>query len=404
MEAFASARGVGEGPAEARLMAGFAALEAASAAATAEAEARGQRLLQIADAAPNGWVVVDADGRIERLNAAALTLLGLRAAPVGRTPLEGLHAAAVIDVIDLVRATGSRVEERDFVLGDRDLAVSAHPLAGGALAIVRDVGAERALDRARTDFVANASHEMRTPIAAILGFAETLLATPGGLAPDVDQMGRTIQRNAHRLKALFDDLLMLHQLEARRRSPEAKTADLSKLVRVATFPSRDAAMAKGIGFEVAVPATCEVRVSPEAITTILANLAGNAVKYTPIGGRIRVSITELDEEVQVAIADTGPGIARQHHARIFERFYRVDDGRAREVGGTGLGLAIVKHLADASGCRVSVRSDEGEGATFVVHVRRSTAVRPNRTWESTLLEGTADPSDMGAIVPERSPD
>lgn len=394
LHALAASRGEGEGAPAERLE---AALDAA-ARRVVEAEQRGvereRRLLRIADAAPNGWVVVDADGDIERLNVAALELLGLRAAPIGRSPLEGLHAPAVIDAIGHVQATGTAAAPTDFVHGARDLSVSAHPLEGGVLAVVRDVSDERALDRARTDFVANVSHELRTPIAAILGYAETVLDTPS-LPPEVGRMGQALLRNARRLRALFDDLLTLYKLEARRRPPDTSPVDVGELVRLAVTTARDNAAAKGVTFEVFAEAGPVVPASPEALSTIVSNLAGNAVKYTPSGGTIVVRVEADDTEARVRVRDTGVGIARQHHARIFERFYRVDEGRSREAGGTGLGLAIVKHLADASGCRVTVDSQEGRGAEFTVHLRRPVGPRPRITWDVTL-----DPPETFR-VPER---
>jgi two-component system phosphate regulon sensor histidine kinase PhoR len=355
-------------------------------AADAERRAVAARMDRVADAAPNGWIVIDADDRIERTNAAARDLLGLRRDPVGLSPLEALHAAEVIDAIERARATNERTEPREFAVAERDLSVSAHPMRPGVLAIVRDVSRERALDRARTEFVANVSHELRTPIAAILGYSETLLATPGGLSGEVDLMARTIHRNGLRLRELFDDLLELYKLETRRRAPPVETVDLGELVRSAVSTARDVALARGLVFTVEAPAGLRVAASPQALSTMLLNLASNAVKYTP-AGRVDVAVRVEAAEVCVDVRDTGIGIGRQHHERIFERFYRVDEGRARQIGGTGLGLAIVKHLADATGCRVSVDSDEGQGTTFTVHLPRPPERRTIRTWDVTLDDG-----------------
>lgn len=341
------------------------------------------RLEHIVDTAPNGWVVVDASGRIERINQAARSLLDLRREPVGLTPLEGLHAPEVIDAVAKTVATGEPTAARDFALADRDLSVSTHPLQPGVLAVIRDVSNERALDRARTEFVANVSHELRTPIAAILGYAETLLSTPGGLNEDVAWMTRTIQRNGERLRDLFDDLMQLYKLEARRRGFPTQPLDIGATVRDAVGPARDAATAKGLGFAVLADPGLVALASPQALSTLVLNLASNAVKYTP-EGRVALEVVGLDHEVQVRVRDTGIGIPKAHHERVFERFYRVDEGRARDVGGTGLGLAIVKHLAEASGCRVSLESEEGKGSTFTVHLPRLPGPKPVRTWDVTL--------------------
>jgi two-component system phosphate regulon sensor histidine kinase PhoR len=341
--------------------------ELARAAEAAAAEAV-DRTWEILDALPRGLVVVGPDGRVQHANRALRELLGLQRDPVGLLPLEALHAVELAEAIDEA-AAGREPAPRDVAVAERDLSVIAHPLAGGGvIALLRDVSADRLLERARTDFVANVSHELRTPVAAILGFSETLLDTPGGLPPEIATMGRAIQRNATRLRKLFEDLLALHRIETRRHEPPRSDVRLAPLLAEALVSAADAAASKGVAFDVDVAEDLSVRANPEALSAIVANLAANACKYTPSGGRVTVSAEVADDGVRVDVVDTGIGIPRAHHPRVFERFYRVDEGRAREVGGTGLGLAIAKHLAESTGCRITLQSEEGHGSTFSVHV------------------------------------
>jgi len=181
-------------------------------------------------------------------------------------------------------------------------------------------------------------------------------------------MAEAIHRNAHRLRDLFEDLLELSRIEARRRELPLQKLALAPLVAKAVTAAQDRAVQRKQKFLVEIPEELVAWANPEALGTIVGNLANNATNYTPEGGEIRVSAHRTPKEVVVEVRDNGIGIGRVHHQRIFERFYRVDEGRSRRVGGTGLGLAIVKHLAMASGCRLSLASEIGKGSVFMVHL------------------------------------
>jgi two-component system phosphate regulon sensor histidine kinase PhoR len=323
---------------------------------------------EMARRTPNGLVLVDEAGLVRVANPAARSLVVIRAEPVGRSPIEAFALAELHEVIAECRSTG-QVEERTVVHQHRDLVVRGVPLdAGGALGVILDITTVRQAERARRDFVSNVSHELRTPITAILGFAEALAQEelPEKLRP----MVATIERNSRRLHALVDDVLHLSRIEARGHDLPLARQPLAPLLRELPERFASAAEARGLRLCFEVPPHIEAEVNDEALTHAVANLVDNAIKYGRGGTKVEVRVVEAADGVRVSVTDDGPGIEASHHARLFERFYRVDAGRSREVGGTGLGLALVKHLCIAMGAEVSVRSAPGEGATFTIRLRR----------------------------------
>lgn len=369
------------GPA-ARVVHAVRALQQTAQSHEREARSHADRLDAMMAATPTGMLVLGEDGRVERTNDALRAMLSLTRPVVGRLPVEVLNAVEILEVIDTAHA--GPTDERPFSTAERDLAVSAHPMQRGTMVLVRDMTAVRMAERARTDFVANVSHELRTPIAAILGYSEALLADAATLPPDAARMVGVIDRHGHRLHRLFEDLLTLHKIEARREALPRDTLILAPVVADAVAGAVDLASAKQIDVEVDVASELVGLGNREAVTTIVRNLAGNAVKYTPSGGSVRLAGRIDGEHVCIDVIDTGPGIPAAQQDRVFERFYRVDDGRSRDVGGVGLGLAIVKHLAEASACEVRLRSVVGEGSTFTVRLPRGVRPRPARRWDATL--------------------
>jgi signal transduction histidine kinase len=225
-----------------------------------------------------------------------------------------------------------------------------------------DVTDLRRLETVRRDFVANVSHELKTPLTAIAGYAETLVAeSPSPFA-------ETILANAHRMQRLVDDLLDLSRIESGGWRPEAAAVNVDTAAREAWEPFAERAGARRVQFEtVLAPAARTIDVDPEALRQIFTNLFDNALRYTPENGRIRVAATNTKDELVLSVADTGSGIPSEHLPRIFERFYRVDASRSRHEGGTGLGLAIVKHLVEAHGGRLEAESELGRGTTILLH-------------------------------------
>ncbi len=232
--------------------------------------------------------------------------------------------------------------------------------------MLRDVTEVRRLEAVRRDFVANVSHELKTPLTSIVGYAETLAAEAAeGGGTDTGRFAQTILDNARRMQRLVDDLLDLSRIESGGWQPHPAVVDVAAAARDAFAPFADRAAGAGVTFETTVPPEAtHVVVDPEALREIFTNLFDNSLRHTPGGGRLRVTAELADGGITVAVGDTGSGIPGEHLPRIFERFYRVDPGRSRAQGGTGLGLAIVKHLVEAHGGRVTAESTLGRGTTI----------------------------------------
>jgi two-component system phosphate regulon sensor histidine kinase PhoR len=235
--------------------------------------------------------------------------------------------------------------------------------------MVQDISRLRRAERYLAEFVGNVSHELRTPATAIYGYAETLLEERASLDPLHAEMVEVIHRNARRLTALFDDLLTLSRLDARVGPLPLSTFRLASVVAEAFDKCSTLARDKRIHFESLVPPYLEVLANRDAMGHVVGNLVENAVKYSYEGGVVTVRAQPRDRYVLLEVIDLGIGIDPAHHQRIFERFYRVDKGRARSAGGTGLGLSIVKHLVEAMGAAIDLKSKPGSGSVFRVLLR-----------------------------------
>lgn len=316
---------------------------------------------------PDAAAIVAKDGRVRVCNAAFDALAaGGRAA--GMTPLEVTRSAELSEAVR--RALEGTARRMEVELPRRALSVQLTPLLRGeVLLLCRDVTEEKRAAATRRDFVANASHELRTPVAAIRGAAETLL--DGALADPA--AARTfveiVHRQAERLGRLTQDLLDLSRLESRQVRFDAAPVDLAALVRGVIELHGPTAGAKGLTLTAQAAEGLLALADPRALEQVVVNLVDNAVKYTSAGGVV-VGAFEEGEDAVLTVADSGPGIEPHHLARIFERFYRVDPGRAREAGGTGLGLAIAKHLVQGMGGEVTVSSG-ASGTTFRVRLPRA---------------------------------
>jgi two-component system phosphate regulon sensor histidine kinase PhoR len=319
---------------------------------------------------PDAAAVVAKDGTVKVCNATFDALAaGGRAA--GRTPLEVTRSAELSEACR--RALEGTARRFDLELPHRSFSAQLTPLLRGeVLLLLRDTTEERRSAATRRDFVANASHELRTPVAAIRGAAETLLA--GAL--DDPKAARSfvdiVHRQAERLSRLTQDLLDLSRLESRQWRFEAAPVELEGLARTALELHGPAAQKKGLALGSTVPAGLAAMGDPRALEQVVVNLVDNAVKYTTTGS-VTVGAAAAGKDVIITVADTGPGIEPHHLARVFERFYRVDPGRAREAGGTGLGLAIAKHLVQGMAGEISAQSG-AEGTRFTV--RLPAAPRP----------------------------
>ncbi|MCB9778855.1 MAG: PAS domain-containing protein [Alphaproteobacteria bacterium] len=331
--------------------------------------ATGPRVLAdvLVEASPNGVLVADQEGRLVRANPAAFRLLPMADDPAGMALADAIAVPLIVD------ALGPGREDRFeavIALDERELLVRAlsFSLEGrrGRLALVEDVTRLRQAERYRSEFVANVSHELRTPATAIAGYAETLLDDGEALDPGVHRMVEVIHRNARRLTELFDDLLHLSRIDAREGPLPVSGVLLEPVVQSCLDKVAAPAAEKELTLQSFGLAGVRVQGNREALGHVIGNLLENAVKYSMEGGVVTVGARRRDGGWRIEVIDVGIGIAPAHHDRIFERFYRVDKGRARAAGGTGLGLAIVKRLCDKMGAQVSVRSQVGRGSVFRV--------------------------------------
>jgi signal transduction histidine kinase len=313
-----------------------------------------------------GIVAVDARGDIVRVNQSARRLLALSAAvpfsadllPQERRMRDALRAAT----------RGTRTEPTEMPLGERTLLLTARPLPdGGAVLAVMDLTTRRRLETIRRDFVANVSHELKTPLTVIGGFAETLRDRDLS-DDDRRRFVETIEANTRRMQRIVDDLLDLSRYESGSWVPNIVSNDLAGVVTDVFASVHRTADAKGLTLSFQSPAEARhVDADPTALRQIIANLVENAVRHTQQGGISVRAEAPPSGGITVSVSDTGSGIPTEHLGRIFERFYRVDSGRARGEGGTGLGLAIVRHLVEAHGGVVRAESVVGRGTTITVH-------------------------------------
>jgi PAS domain S-box-containing protein len=307
----------------------------------------------------DGVVATNVRGDIVSSNTAARRLLGYKADATLPPLAELFHDKPARDLLRDIHA-GREVEQRELDLEGRTLLVTGRALPdGGTLLVLRDITELRRLETVRRDFVANVSHELKTPLTSIAGYAETLAAETDS------PFARTILSNARRMQRLVDELLDLSRIESGGWRPERRVVELEPLARDAWAPFAERAAAAHVAFQVTVARDAHaVPADPDALRQIFTNLFDNALRHTPTGGRIRFRADLIQDSVRISIEDNGAGIASEHLPRIFERFYRVDTGRARDQGGTGLGLAIVKHLVEAHGGHVEAESALGRGTAI----------------------------------------
>ncbi|MBN8610857.1 MAG: PAS domain S-box protein [Deltaproteobacteria bacterium] len=339
----------------------------------------GTWLRAVLDAMVEAVLVVDADGRIALTNRAldAMTSEDVRGRRAKNVIKNERLREAMRDARKKRRAT--EVELEASVRGRARIfhaLVSPLPKRAGAVAVLRDVTPIKDLERLRRDFVANASHELRTPLTSIRGFAETLVDGAVADPAATHRFLEAILRQTKRLQRLAEDLAVLARAESTDEPLAANVFDLRTIaahVATALGPRADEL---GVKLRVSTPRRAvRTEANASAVEQVLTNLVDNALKHSKRGGRVVIAVQGAVTLARVEVRDTGRGIAAQHHARIFERFYRVDAGRTRSdggaaVGGTGLGLAIVKHLVERMRGSVSVESAIGKGATFRVELPR----------------------------------
>ncbi|MEW8959149.1 MAG: two-component system histidine kinase PnpS [Moorella sp. (in: firmicutes)] len=317
-------------------------------------------------------LTVDQVGRIMLLNPAAEAMLGKKEEEVVRKYLlEVIRSHEVDKMVKEIIASGEprEIETRLFPTTNQFFKINGSPIIStqkrvvGAALTIRDMTAMRRLEKMRTEFVANVSHELRTPLTSIRGFVETLLE---GAMEDPQLCRRflsIINKEARRLQQLIDDLLTLSRLESGGIERSRGMTVFKPVLDGVLATVEHLAAEKGIILETAIAEDIPpLAMGENYLSQVLLNLIDNAIKYTPAGGRVTVRAAKEEDGIRVEVEDTGIGIPAESLPRVFERFYRVDKARSREMGGTGLGLAIVKHIIEVHGGRVGVESRPGQGS------------------------------------------
>ncbi len=351
------------------------------------------RMQAILESLTDAVLAIDSKLQIGEINRSAMRLLGLARPPTGKPLIEVIRAPSLLEIVEQARA-GETAHAEFTWQGPprRTLLATAAPEGSRkqqCVLVLRDVTELRRLETMRRDFVANVSHELRTPVSIISANVETLVG--GALADPVrsEEFLGAVQRNAERLARLVNELLDLSRIEAGSYELELKPMTAEGPVGAVLDLLETRALERGLSIEVQVEDDLEFVADARSLEQVLVNLVDNAIKYTPKGGVIGLEARRSEGHAILEVWDTGPGVPEAHRARLFERFYRVDPGRSRDMGGTGLGLSIVKHLVEAMHGTVSMRPREGGGSVFWVKLPTA-QLRPPSEREPSR------PRDLGA--------
>jgi two-component system, OmpR family, phosphate regulon sensor histidine kinase PhoR len=326
-----------------------------------------------------GVLVVDADEKLISINQAAGRLLGLEIANVlGHSLQEIIRNSDLHRLVTQTLKLGT-ADEADITLsGDEDRFLQAtgtmlrdatHNTVG-ALVVLNDVTRLRKLEQVRRDFVANVSHELKTPITSIKGYLETLLDGAFRNPDDAERFLKIVAKQANRLNAIIEDLLKLSRIEqgVERGEIVLEQTAIKGLLVAAISACETQITAKSIHVSLSCPDNLFARINPPLLEQAVVNLIDNAAKYSPNGRDVEVVAAKDDSAISITVCDHGIGIPSEHLPRLFERFYRVDKARSRAEGGTGLGLAIAKHIVLAHNGTITVDSRVGEGSTFAINL------------------------------------
>lgn len=329
-------------------------------------ESRQRELAALLDSMQEAVVAVDSAGRIAWSNA-VMQHIAPGAARKGQTLVHALRDPEILSCVEAALTRGEVSSGKaTSVAPARIFDVNAAPTpGGGAVAVLHDVTDVVRAEQMRRDFIANVSHEMRTPLTSISGYVETLLESEYDLPGPTREFLAIILKNATRMNRLTEDLLALASVESGDYKVKSRAVPASMLVRDAIHALAGIVIDGDVKLEAGITTETPALADEDALTQVFGNLIENAVKYGKNGGRVIVGARDCEGSVEFYVQDFGPGIASEHLPRIFERFYRVDKARSRESGGTGLGLAIAKHIVMAHGGTIRVESELGLGATFL---------------------------------------
>ena len=335
------------------------------------------RLSSIFAGMVEGVIDVDQSQKIVHVNQVAADLLGLSVQGcIGQPIWEVVRVAEIIDALEqalnnreIVKAQMRHLSEEDDLVVDIYAASlqNEHGDAIGAVVVLHNISELDHLERIRRDFVANASHELKTPITAIRGLTETIMDDKEIPETTRDDFIQKAHAQSLRLSTLVTDLMTISRLESDQQQTSSSVFDIVELVRLSLLQSEPARNEKQLELNSALSEKPLLLLGDrQSISQLADNLIDNAIKYTDVAGSISVGLEQLEQLAILTVKDSGIGISPQYQQRIFERFYRVDKARSRELGGTGLGLSIVKNIADRHGGNVSVESQPGIGSTFKV--------------------------------------
>ncbi len=332
-----------------------------------------ERLSAVLNSMDDGVVAVDRQEKVLLANATSRQMVHfVTGDATGKPFLEASRNWLLCESLRNCLATG-RMQRREIQTAHepvRTLDLRASCLPGqppqGAVAVLRDVTELRRLENLRHEFVANVSHELKTPLAAIMAYAETLKM--GAINDQENNLNfvHRIEEQAQRLHQLIQDILQIARVESGQEVFHIVRLPLHDVITAALAVHTDAAQHKNQTLSLDIQDLAYVNADEDGVRTIVDNLISNAIKYTPAGGRVTVQLTTAGKQARVQVRDTGIGISAENLPRVFERFFRADRARARSVISTGLGLSIVKHLSQAFGGSVSVTSQLGQGSSFVV--------------------------------------
>jgi two-component system phosphate regulon sensor histidine kinase PhoR len=332
----------------------------------------------IVGAMEDGVLVVDARSRITLMNPTFQKLFDLREPAVGVPLVEAVRHATLDQLVGETLKTREAMRSELTVTdsrthGERHIEVSAVPIKkaddemSGAVVLLHDVTESKQVDQIRREFIANVSHELRTPLSILRGYIEVLLDEPETPREELARILSIMERHSKRLQRLVDDLLTLAQLESSQATLELSVVRVDELFNNLIRDWKEKLAAKNLKVIVDLtPEASTFRADGTRLEEVLYNLLDNAVKFSRENGQIHLQAARRGSETVLSVADNGFGISKEHLPRIFERFYRADKARSRELGGTGLGLAIVKHIAQLHGGHVEAESELGQGTTIRV--------------------------------------